>query len=166
MSTKINLTYFGMEGSGATVTEAKKDAGRKIEAALDGSYTPEIVAWRGYAALVYREPTGWYTRLIICPDEKGIRDGKVWGSNAGMYKEAMIQAQSHVADLGWERADGETPPAFLKDRDAIANYVYQARFRERYYQAIDRGMSKDDAHCYAGGSLGRPDLVKLMEVAS
>ena len=31
---KIRLTYHGMDGEGATVREAKADAGRKIEQAL------------------------------------------------------------------------------------------------------------------------------------
>jgi hypothetical protein len=32
MATRISLTYFGMSGEGATVREAKADAGRKLEA--------------------------------------------------------------------------------------------------------------------------------------
>ncbi len=60
MATKMSLEYFGMPGCGATVKEAKLDAGRKIEAALTGTYQPSIINWRGRTAIVYRDATnGW-----------------------------------------------------------------------------------------------------------
>jgi hypothetical protein len=52
----VRVTHYGMDGSGRNVTEAKRDAGRKIEAALSGHYTPEVAARKGWAALVFREP--------------------------------------------------------------------------------------------------------------
>jgi len=43
MSTKITLTYCGMEGCGRTAKEAKQEAARRIEAALAGDYTPRCL---------------------------------------------------------------------------------------------------------------------------
>lgn len=36
MAQTIKITYYGMDGEGRTVKEAKADAGTKIEAALKG----------------------------------------------------------------------------------------------------------------------------------
>ncbi len=154
----VRVTYFGMEGEGPTVTKAKLDAGAKIEAALKGYYTPKIVSWRGYAILVYREPSGWHNRIIVSPED-GIRSGPVYGSNTfGDKEDAIKQVQEHLADIGWTPEDGETPPPFLKARDSIAEYVYKAKFRRRYAEGRARGMNDNDAHSFAGCNPARPEL--------
>lgn len=164
MST-VRIDYFGMSGEGKTVTDAKRDAGRKIEAALAGSYTPEILAWRGYAILIYREPAGWCNRLIADP-ERGIVEGRIWGTSYGSREEATAAAQAHLADLGWKEEDGEEPPPFLKDRRLIADYQYKARFHARYNFARRRGFSDQDAHSYAGHNPSRPELIAQVEQAT
>src|SRR5437588_149062 len=57
MSKQITLKYCGVEGTGATVAKAKQDAASKIGAMLSGDYTHKVVAYKGTAFLIWREPT-------------------------------------------------------------------------------------------------------------
>lgn len=157
----VTIEYFGMSGSGATLTAAKKDAGAKIEKAMSGTYTPTVLTHRGYAVLVFREPNGWDHRIIAEPTG-GIREGRVWGGcNYRTEEEATRAAKSHLAQLGWEPGDGLTPPAFLTHKDDIAEYVRQAKFYARFAAAKGFGLNPDEAHAWALGSFGRPDLAAL-----
>lgn len=163
----VRITYYGMEGAGRTLTEAKTDAGRKIEQALSGYYTPTILSWRDWAILVYRDPLASWKTAIIVDAETGVRSGRVWGG--GPYateKEAIRSAQSHLADLGWHPDDGETPPPFLTDRDLISEFRSKVQFQVRYRTARDRGLSDGDAHAYACRDPRRHDLVALVESAA
>ncbi len=157
--TTVRITYFGMEGEGPTLTKAKLDAGAKIEKALNGSWTPEIFAHRGYAYLVYREPDGWHDRLIAYAAD-GIKPGPVYGnSHPDAEKQSVVRhVLSHLAQLGWTAEDGLTPPAFLKDRSDIHDYQRHAEFQLRYQEGRRRGIAEKDLHSYAGRDPGRPEL--------
>lgn len=150
----LTIKYYGVEGAGRNVTEAKKDAGRKIEASLTGSYTPTIVAWRGNAVLVFREPGGWCTRLIA--DSEGIREGRQYGHpNHSQEKDAIKEAREHVAQLGWRL--GDEPPEFLA-RESVPDFQRWAEFQTRYAEARERGLTDNDAHAYAGRDPARAAL--------
>jgi hypothetical protein len=155
----LTIKYYGVEGSGRTVTEAKKDAGRKIEIALAGDYNPVIIVWRKHAYLIYRDPTvGWRDRLIC--DEDGVRDGTVFGSFGGdsMDKEYVIaEAKKHLAKLGWEEVDGQEIPSILPFCHH-RGWRDWTEFQLRYREAIRRGMNDNDAHSYAGRNPSRPEL--------
>lgn len=159
----VRITYYGMEGEGKNLTEAKRDAGRKIEAAFSGNYTPEILSHRGYAILLAREPSGWGARIIVDPD--GIRDGRVWISGQETYEDAKRGALTHLAQLGWQDADGKTPPDFLKDRRAIADFVSWAEFQLRYIEGRNRGIPESDLHDYASRNPWRPEVWQVAETA-
>lgn len=166
MATAITLTYFGFEGAGRTVTEAKKDAGRKIEQAFEGDYTPEVFAYRGHSYLVWRTPEGWCNRAVAGPD--GPRDGKLYAcANHGhdRRKDCVREVLSHLAQIAWVESDGQTPPAFLTDRDSLSDYRTWTEFQLRYADARRRGMDDHDAHSYAGRNPGRPELWREPAVA-
>ena len=158
----VRIEYYGMDGTGKTVTEAKKNAGAKITAALAGSYTPTILAHRGYAILVWREPDGWRTRLIADPAD-GIRgDGGGTGFCPGDTEtDAIRGAQRHLAQLGWTHDDGPEAPDFLTDRSDRADFRSWAVFQIRHRAARNYGLSPNDAHSWAGRDPSRPDLAKL-----
>ena len=141
----ITTTYYGVEGSGKTLREAKADAARQIEQALKGSYTPTIIAHRGWAHLIYREPTGWHYRNIVTPE--GAREGQVWGSRAATYEEAVAAVQSDLAQLGWQPEDGQTPPEFLKDRKQVSDFRSWTRFQLRYRKVRELGLA-DSNRCH------------------
>lgn len=157
----VTIDYFGMSGSGRTVTEAKQNAGRAIKAALDGSYTPEIIAWRGTGMLVHREPNGWCYRIITEPDGS-TREGPVYGCPNDKDKAAALLAASrHLADQGMRETDTE-PPEFLKDRESRGEFMYKLEFLRRYRKAQRAGMNDNDAHSYAGRNPARPELQALV----
>lgn len=142
----IKIDYYGVEGSGRTVTEAKKDAGQKIRDMLAGSYMPHVVTYRGWAMLVYREPfSGWCTRTIA--DDEGIRSGTDGGSCHGYNDQfdAMKAARMHVAQMAWTEADGLTAPAFLPDQEA-REFVSWAKFQIACLRFRAEGMPEIDIH--------------------
>ena len=52
---RVYVNVLGMDGYGSTKTEAKHDAERQIERALDGSYTPCVFRFpAGYIGIVSR----------------------------------------------------------------------------------------------------------------
>ncbi len=144
---KVQIEYFGMQGSGENVTKAKRDAGTKIEAALSGSYTPEILEWRGTAILLYREPSGWCSRIIA--DKDGVRSGRVWGTSYGTFEECQRAALAHLADCGYRPEDGDEVPPFLTDRAAIGEYRRKVKFWQRCLKAQAAGITdSQQIHAY------------------
>lgn len=158
----VTIEYYGMDGTGKNVTEAKKDAGEKIKSALSGTYSPEILAWRGYVMLVYREPTGWYSRLIGDP-ERGMIEGTVYGTNYDSREDAMRSARLNLSQLGWKPQEDDTPPPFLTDREGVADFKSWVLFQQRYAKAKATGLNDHECHTYGCGSLGRPDLINRVE---
>lgn len=161
----VTVEYYGMSGSGRNVTEAKRDAGRRIEAALSGHYTPEILSHRGIAILVYREPQGWCNRIIADP-ERGIIAGRIHGSNHGTREECVRAALNHLAQLGWTHDDDDEAPDFVKDRADRADFRSWVTFQRRHKRARESGLNSNDAHAYACGAHWRPELTALVEEPS
>lgn len=161
----VKIQYFGVEGSGRNVTEAKRDAGKQIERALSGDYSPIILEYRGNAILVWRDPmSGWRSGIIF--DNGEFRDHRrvSWSychstkSTDDARADAIASAQDRLAQLGWRPEDATNPPEFLKTRQQIADYRYWAEFQLRYSQAKAAGMPDNDAHDYAGKNPARPEL--------
>jgi len=140
-----------MEASGRNVTEAKKEAARKLQSAMHGSYTPTILAYRGYAILIYREPQyEWHTRLIADP-ERGIVEGPVYGSQEGDRETAEIQARRHLAQLGWQHEDRFEVPTILAphDRAGLSSFRFWVGFQLAYRVARGNGLPDCEAHEWA-----------------
>lgn len=143
MSTRISLTYCGMEGSGATVKEAKQDAARKIEAALDGSYAPTLV--RGFAddiRLVCRAPDGW--NILRIDDRK---DGDLFGcSMVGTKADAIAQARMSLAQDAIFRAP-DHGLSILTDKSARRQHADYVAWQMAARDGQSKGVS--DPHAYA-----------------
>lgn len=159
----VRVTYYGMDGEGRNLTEAKRDAGRKIEEALAGDYTPEVVAYRGYVALVARDPAGWDHRLIVTPED-GPRVGPapMHGGNNREKDDAVRSARMHVAHLGWTLADGLVAPEILRSRDEQREFLSWAEHQIRYAAALAAGLGHWQAHSYAGRDPARPELQAMV----
>lgn len=162
MSKTIRVKYYGMDGEGTTVTEAKKDAGRKITEALDGDYIPEILEWRGYAILVYREPEGWCSRTIADPED-GIKAGCVYGNPSSTREETIQSARRHLAQMGWKPEDGFDLPTFVTNRNDIADHYNWCKAQLRWRKARDAGLDANDCHAYACKATFRDDWAALVE---
>ena len=100
----VTIEYYGMEGQGRTVTEAKRDAGAKIEKALGGDWTPRLLTSRGWTILLYREPSGWHS-AITCDADSGPRTGNVHGTNYRDYEDCHESALAHLGQLSWDGAE-------------------------------------------------------------
>lgn len=160
----VVIEYFGMGGSGKNVTEAKRDAGAKIEKALSGSYNPHVLEWRGYVAIVFRCPDGWKWRQIVNPhdDFDKVKTGTVYGNRGdGTFEEAMNSARQSLAQCGWKPEDGKAAPSLFNPlcKVAIQEFESWAEFQCRYHHAKTvLGMNDNDSHSYAGRNPSRPEL--------
>lgn len=133
----VTINYFGMEGRGKNVTEARRAAGAKISRALTGSYDPKILSSRGTAILVYRHPHyGWLHSTIA--DETGFRSRL--SSGTGTYedeKETTAAALAHLAQLTWTADDGlNTAPDINLDKRQLGEFKHWAEFQLRYQAAV------------------------------
>lgn len=153
----VSIEYFGMTGEGRTVTEAKRNAGAKIEQALSGDYAPVVLEWRGVGMLVYREPSGWGSKIIY--DEGQLREGTVYAHCCYHdKKEAIRQAYDHLSRIGVSVDDApDFAPDFL-DAQQRNEYKRYAEFQRRYHTGRAMGLSDDDAHSYAGRNPARREL--------
>lgn len=149
MGTTHHLTYFGMEGSGPTVREAKADAGRKIEAALSGRYVPFLIRHGAYLAIIWREPTcgalGYAYK--VCDADTGT--GSVEGYSSGWTQEEVRGVcAKHLAQLSGSTTGLEQFLSAADIRDAAAYSAWQMRY------ASARREGQDDAGArQAAGSL-------------
>jgi hypothetical protein len=146
----INLTYYGMEGTGRTLTEAKKDAGAKIERALSGDYSPRIIRRKGYAALVYREPSGWHYCCLA--NEHGlVRDDLPGSMYCGTLADAIDSATFHVAQNAWDGEEGEAFDALAKglSRERKSELHTWSLWQLRWRHAVKHGFSREEAWQWA-----------------
>jgi len=113
---QITIEYYGMTGQGATVKEAKQDAGRRISEALDGDYTPLLVTWRGTTAVMSRSPkSGWGYRFSH--GNAPIQEMYQSCTFEHDRKEALARMLLHIADV--EHQEGETEADALFDAAPI-----------------------------------------------
>ena len=140
----IRITYYGMDGEGSTVTDAKRDAGKKIEEALSRIGRVEMVTMQGLSAILYGDKNG-YSYKILFPDDP--ENGRIWGcSSFGNDKdEAMDHLRNHLAQATWTPAMGENHPDLLGNK-AFSSW---ARWQLRYITAKQSGMTDEQARTVA-----------------
>ena len=126
-STKTkSVTYLGMTGYGKTMQAAKNDACRRIEAAMDGHYTPHIVRWRGYTGVAWREPVaGVWSYSVVRPDQA---DGLFAGGSTVLADGSELTCRwamlRHLADLGWKPEDGKAIPDILEQSPLVDQHAF------------------------------------------
>lgn len=154
MSTRIALTYCGMAGEGRTVTEAKKDAARRIEKAMEGSYSPIVLTAGEWQALMYRRPDcGWSHAIISGPDRERKEMQHLYGSPAGSQKDCEAQCRKHLGDLAtdWRTCltvDDVHP--IVTDQSARRDILRSCEFTRRYRFAESLGFNDNQCHHLAG----------------
>jgi hypothetical protein len=164
----VKIDYYGVEGQGRNVTEAKKDAGAKIKAGMTGDCQPYVICWRGWAKIVYFDPRSGYCDAMLREGDTGVmRVGSLYGRSCGpdaWDRKVIIQrAAAHVLQCGWAADDCEKVPAdFPIDIGAPAEreHASWARWQIRYQEARTAGLGDNDAHDYAGRNPARPELWK------
>jgi len=143
---KVQITYYGMDGEGKNLTEAKKDAGSKIEKALHGYYTPRILRHGDQMALVAREPlSGWGYRLIYADTE-----GPVYLSmSRGTAEEVIHSAYHHMAQNAGHYNGIESKLSDRERKDLDSYFKWQSDYKE----ARSKGYDDENARYIAGGQL-------------
>ena len=165
--TKINLEYFGMPGSGATVKEAKLDAGKRISEALEGSYAPFVLNHRGKLLIASRNPRfGWGYRFYDEGEMPVYFNADQCSCGFDTRDECLLAAVRHLADVTHIEGERDSPlfdalgsRLAERERETFAyNMERNDTFQARYRDAIARGMKDGDAHDYAGMNPARRDL--------
>lgn len=141
-------TVHHMTGEGATLREAKLDALAKVDAALAGSYDPEIVAHRGSVKLIWREPDGWRHATIA---HRGVPEtrmpgGKYYPADPDLDT-ARRKALFDLAQITWVPADLTDVPECVTDerdrRELVSYFMFQLAYR---FGREEQGMSDAEAH--------------------
>jgi hypothetical protein len=147
MSTKITLEYFGFQGLGATIKEAKQDAGRKIEALHAGSWDPVLVSWRGETILIYRTLEGYYSRFLQHGgDPLKVSAGCQLHGNDDL-KSAIRSVQNHVVQLGWTFEDPiDLFPDFYTNESDRREAISYREWQIAYRKFKGEGHTDNDAH--------------------
>lgn len=167
MATTINLEYFGMPGSGATVKEAKVDAGTKLERFVTEDATPVLLAHRGYLLCISRSRWGWGYRFWQFAEMKPRTDADLCSCGFASRDSAVLAAVRHLADVTRNpgERDSELFSALRNDRERsheIAAFADKAAkddvFQARYREARSRGLSDIDCHNYALCNPATPEL--------
>lgn len=154
--TKINLEYFGMPGSGATVKEAKQDAGHRIEQALEGDYNPIVIRFRDHMLVVARDPKlGWGYRIVY-PDVKSVRDSLYLQGTEDDRETCIAHAVRHLADI--LREYRESPENLLPLFDGA---IYNRRLSGETYREWQHYCEMSDEtnrrYRYAKRVMGLPE---------
>ena len=164
----VQIEYFGMEGIGKTVTEAKRDAGSKIEKAMQRHYQPMILSWRGNTKLLWATTLGW--RSCWLTDNGQMKDEIYGGSGDNSDKDDEIRScLSCLAQSGWKPEDGDS--CDLLDKHRLATHAMRSDFRSwvkfqlRYRVAKEKGFNDCDCHAYACGAMFNPELLAMVDAA-
>jgi hypothetical protein len=165
MSKTIRITYYGIDGQGATVKAAKEDAGHKLARLVaQTEEAPVIIAADGVAAIVAFSKWGWGHRLIAA-QASGFQTGQQFVS--GSYEtrhESELAALRHVLDIAWcfERDDaawldeilaGQVGTHLTRDENSRlrAEMLDRWAWQRRYRIAREAGRTDEDARYIASG---------------
>ena len=144
----VTIEYFGFEGVGRNVTEAKRDAGRKIEALHRGSWSPILLDGGSYRMLLYRTLDGWRSASI---DTDGKTGGMQWHDS---LEEAEKSCRRHVASnvTDWRTcftAD-DVHPICIDPKDR-ADIAHTCQWQRDYRRAVDAGLDDMNARHFLSG---------------
>lgn len=148
MAKQKTVLYLGVDGVGENARDAKKDAERRIEAAMLGSYKPRILSVHGLRAILYREPLlGWCYSLLF--------DETLGGSTVsytGNEREIEQVARFHLSQNAWSRNiadDNQFLTATGLDEKRAKELRSWIMWQRRYVEAEQRGLDPDTCRAYA-----------------
>ena len=142
--TKITLEYFGMTGTGATVKEAKQDAGVKLTAAMSKHYEPKIFQWKSHIGLV------WNTPREVCSGY--VHDGRISGvccNGIDDFDTTCMRMRYNLAQNGADIFDDEIPAIIAKDKDIHRDYARWLGFQRAFKHSEKINPAPFDHHRWA-----------------
>jgi len=143
---KVKVTYYGMDGEGTNVTEAKRDAGNKIEAIINADFTPCYLELGNIRVIVFRDVFGWHYSFLT--KQENIYN---WASTGRDREATIISAKSHIAQNYYNGSNKAECLDYLDDRQERANLATWIKFQERYAEARAQGKTDVEAHAIACG---------------
>lgn len=175
---QITLEYYGVTGQGATVKEAKADAGRRIQELTNNSisWNPVLITWQDWHIIIMRGLYGWGYKLINPAEEIPTRLD-LWQCSMGWKhdesEECIAAACLHLSGLTRQPLDDSaaTLPLFdairhpgIKTR-TIREYHSRCRNedhaeRRRIFARSILGLTGNDIHDFAHCNPSRYDLWK------
>ena len=148
----VQIEYFGMDGVGRNVTEAKRDAGAKIERFISADGRPVFIHYRGSAVMVYLTRYGWEYSIAQLADGaepfgRGCCICATWER-----ADAVLEAKEHLAQniVGDTLTDAVTVAhdlglPFESARELVELTGWHIAFR----QCRAQGMTDHEAHSAA-----------------
>lgn len=147
MSKKVNVERFGMQGYGATITEAKRDAESKIEALFSGTWTPFVLSHNGHTLIVYREMNCYgdgYNYMVVRPGDDGQNDRAIC-SGYESFADAIRSGRRHMAQVVYDPQTGESGLWWIEDINDREGHKSWASWQERYAAWIKSGADHSAA---------------------
>jgi hypothetical protein len=126
---RVRVTYYGMDGEGATMKEAKADAASKLEKIVsDTDWTPRFYIDGSQRVLIYRELDGWHYSIVHTDT-----DNLCLQSACADKRDAIRRALRHLAQITWTPDRGLTVPDYVTEKadraDVKSDYKFQLRYR-------------------------------------
>ncbi len=148
----MRITYHGMDGTGRTLTEARRDAGTKIEQALAGPYDPILLPLPDGTIMVgFRTPAeGWSYWFW--------RDGRLAGGclcGSTTRDELERVMRRHAAQSTENPAYLDHPSCHPRDHQDFQDHL---AWQHRYQDAKARGSSETDVRRHACHPPGSPEV--------
>lgn len=133
----VTVTYYGVEATGRNVTEAKREAGRKIESFVR-HHSPHYVKVGNSVAVIFPEPGGSTCTEypLMCGEWRGDNCG--CGFSGDTIEEAIASAVLQLAmheDIGVDADDWkQIGDKKLRDKQR-REYLYHQGFQTAYKAA-------------------------------
>lgn len=145
----VTIDYFGMSGTGRNVTEAKRDAGRRIEKAMNGDYTPFILQAGDETIVGHRDPRFEWEYAFV-------RDGQLSGGSTciGGRDECERRARRHLGDIATDWRTCLTPAdvhPIVLDADDRKDVAQRCQWQRDYHAARAAGLDDNNARYFIGG---------------
>jgi len=134
----VRIEYYGMPGEGRTLTEAKKDAGAKIERAMNANYTPKVIQWRGNMALIWMTPQGIEYSYV---HENG-KLGGICSVSGWEPKTVERSCRMNLAQLAADVTSDEVPAILEGDKGQIDAYWDWVAFQRAYRSSPEGDVSQ------------------------
>ncbi len=141
----IHIEYYGVDGYGPTVKDAKADAGAKIAKAMKAEYTPYMLQLGEVTGLIHRSPLGYHTSVWV-----GQKSGDIYGTMHGECTrgDAMKSMRRHMADVAGIDAE-QAAVWFYKDREGLSYWKEKQAFQLAYKHGKAQGIPDSEIHAYA-----------------
>ena len=148
----VKVEYFGIEGQGPTLKEAKADAARQVQAILkDIEVGPKIIPLGTLTAVIARTKHGWQYQFI---------DSTCSSSSYQTAAEAENHARLHAA----QNLFGQTGVSYIdliKDEHDKVFYLDWVGWQRRYQEIRFKGYSDTEAHRLASDLRTMEEIEKL-----